>query len=36
MTSHIEHIVATYRKFNKGELKAGVVENKFSYVATFE
>jgi type I restriction enzyme M protein len=33
---HIEHIVETYRKFNNGELKAGVVEDKFSYVATFE
>lgn len=32
----IECIVETYRKFNKGELKAGVVEKKFSYVATYE
>lgn len=30
----IEHIVSTYRKFNEGKLKAGVVEEKFSYVAT--
>ena len=34
--SHINHIVDTYRKFNKGELLAGVAEDKFSYVATFE
>ena len=33
---HIDHIVETYRKFNNGELQAGVVEDKFSYVATFE
>ena len=26
----------TYRKFNKGELQVGVVEDKFSYVATFD
>jgi len=32
----IDHIVETYRKFNAGELQPGVVENKFSYVATFE
>jgi type I restriction enzyme M protein len=32
----IEHIVSTYRKFNEGKLQAGVVEDKFSYVATFE
>lgn len=30
----IEDIVNTYRQFNKGELKAGVVEDKYSYVAT--
>ena len=29
----IEDIVETYRKFNKGELKSGVVEEKYSYVA---
>ncbi len=34
--SDIDHIVKTYRKFNKGELKAGIVEDKFSYVATFD
>jgi type I restriction enzyme M protein len=32
----IEHIVETYRKFNTGELQPGIVEDKFSYVATFE
>ncbi|HLX52897.1 MAG TPA: N-6 DNA methylase, partial [Aquella sp.] len=32
----IEHIVSTYRDFNSGKLFAGVVEEKFSYVATFE
>lgn len=32
----IEDIVNTYRKFNKGELKAGLVEEKYSYVATVE
>jgi type I restriction enzyme M protein len=32
----IQHIVDTYRKFNEGKLKAGIVEEKFSYVATFE
>ena len=31
----IDHIVDTYRKFNEGKLTAGVVEDKFSYVATF-
>jgi type I restriction enzyme M protein len=31
----IENIVATYRKFNAGDLPPGVVEDKFSYVATF-
>jgi len=33
---HISHIVETYRKFNESKLNAGVVEEKFSYVATFE
>ena len=33
---HIDHIVETYRKFNQGEMKTGVAEDKFSYVATFE
>lgn len=32
---HIDHIVETYRDFNAGKLEAGIVENKFSYVATF-
>jgi type I restriction enzyme M protein len=32
----IEHIVKTYNDFNAGKLKPGVVEDKFSYVATFE
>jgi len=32
----IETIVATYRKFNSGELQPGVIEEKFSYVSTPE
>ncbi|MFZ2324310.1 MAG: type I restriction-modification system subunit M [Ignavibacteriaceae bacterium] len=32
----IEHIVNTYKDFNAGKLKPGIVEDKFSYVATFE
>ena len=32
----IQHIVDTYRQFNDGKLQAGVGEDKFSYVATFE
>jgi len=32
----IDRIVATYRKFNAGELKAGIVDEKYSYVATFD
>lgn len=32
----IEDVVNTYDKFNKGELKQGVVEEKYSYVATIE
>lgn len=32
----IKHIVDTYRKFNEGKLQAGEVEDKYSYVATFE
>lgn len=35
-SSDIEHIVDTYRKFNQGQFSAGVVEEKYSYVATFE
>ena len=34
--SHINHIVETYRKFNEGKLNAGVAEEKFSSVATFD
>ena len=34
--SDIDHIVETYRKFNAGELKPGVVEAKYSYIATFD
>lgn len=34
--SDIDHIVDTYRQFNAGKLDQGVVEDKFSYVATFE
>jgi len=32
----IENIVQTYRRFNSGKLKPGVVEEKYSYVATQE
>ncbi|HZL09828.1 MAG TPA: type I restriction-modification system subunit M [Prolixibacteraceae bacterium] len=32
----IDHIVDTYRQFNEGKLPAGIVEDKFSFVATFE
>jgi type I restriction enzyme M protein len=32
----IEDIVNTYRKFNEGEPQAGIVVDKFSYVATFD
>lgn len=31
---HIDKIVTTYRNFNEGKLKPGVVEDKYSYVAT--
>jgi type I restriction enzyme M protein len=31
----IDHIVDTYRKFNEGKLTTGIVEDKFSFVATF-
>lgn len=31
----IEKIVATYKQFGKGDLQAGVAEEKYSYVATF-
>lgn len=30
----IDKIVETYKNFNKGELKAGVLEEKYSYIAT--
>ena len=32
----IEHIVETYQKFNAGQLQLGIIEEKFSYVATPE
>ncbi|MDD4770546.1 MAG: type I restriction-modification system subunit M [Bacteroidales bacterium] len=32
----IEHIVSTYRKFSAGEIQAGVIEEKYAYVATFK
>ncbi len=32
----IEKVVKTYERFNTGELNAGVVEDKYSYVATYE
>jgi len=32
----ITHIVDTYRQFNEGKLPTGIVEDKFSFVATFE
>ncbi len=32
----VDHIVDTYRKFTANELKPGVVEDKYSFVATFE
>lgn len=32
----IEHIVSTYRKFSSGKLKPGIIEEKFSYVATLD
>ncbi len=31
----IDHIVDTYRNFNAGKLKPGIIEDKFSYVAAF-
>jgi type I restriction enzyme M protein len=34
--SDIEHIVNTYRDFAAGKLQPGVVEDKYSYVSTFE
>ncbi|MCQ2960396.1 MAG: type I restriction-modification system subunit M [Bacteroidales bacterium] len=32
----IQHIVSTYRKFNEENIEAGVVEDKYAYVATFD
>ncbi|HET8574332.1 MAG TPA: type I restriction-modification system subunit M [Edaphocola sp.] len=32
----IDHIVNTYRGFTAGKLQPGVVEDKYSYIATFE
>jgi type I restriction enzyme M protein len=34
--THLNHIVETYQKFNEGKLKPGIVEDKYSFVATFE
>ena len=34
--SDIDRIVETYRQFNEGKFKAGVIEEKFSFVATFD
>lgn len=34
--SDIEHIVSAYRDFSAGKLQAGVVEDKFSFVAAFD
>lgn len=34
--SDIEHVVNTYRDFTAGKSQPGVVEDKYSYVATFE
>ncbi|NDC31798.1 MAG: type I restriction endonuclease subunit M, partial [Bacteroidetes bacterium] len=34
--SDIEHIVSTYRVFAKGKMNPGIVEEKYSYVATFK
>jgi len=32
----IEHIISTYRNFSAGRLQPGIIEDKFSFVATFE
>lgn len=34
--SDIEHIVNTYRDFNAGKLQPGIIEDKFSYSASFQ
>ena len=31
---HIDHIVETYTRFREGEIKPGIVEDKYSYIAT--
>ncbi|SOE21212.1 type I restriction enzyme M protein [Spirosomataceae bacterium TFI 002] len=33
---HIDRIVKTYREFKKGNLSQGVIEDKYSYVASFD
>ena len=33
-SQNIEHIVSTYREFTEGKLKAGIIEDKYAYVAT--
>ncbi|PID87572.1 type I restriction-modification system subunit M [Candidatus Gracilibacteria bacterium] len=33
---NIKHILNTFDRFHKGEMKAGIDEEKYSYVATFE
>jgi len=33
---HLAHIVDTYRNFNEGDLSVGVLEEKYSFVSTFE
>jgi type I restriction enzyme M protein len=35
-SSDISHIVDTYHNFNEGKLKPGLIEDKFSYVATID
>lgn len=35
-STDIEHIVSTFHQFQEGKLTAGIIEDKFSYVATFE
>ena len=34
--SDIDKIVATYDQFHQGKLKSGIVEDKYSFVATFD
>jgi type I restriction enzyme M protein len=33
---HLAHIVDTYRSFNEGKLETGVIEEKYSYVASVD